>query len=207
MSEHRWSREDPADPLSHHLDEDALRYECNEEDPLAEEWYDAFVLVTRRTLKRVVGDAVSRSNQAVWNKLTELENAIMSNQDQLNAFAAGIAADVQTIKDEVQALKDANSAGETLDFSSLQSAVDSLHQTATDNAPPAPVSTEPPADGEPVNSGDPQTLPVSGSDGLPVTNFPAEDTDSSDAPATDSDVPAPSGAEAGDAPAADSASE
>lgn len=65
----------------------------------------------------------------------------MATQDQVNALAQSVTNDVAAIRAEVDEIKAANPE---VDFSALDSAVASLHQTAVD-IDPSPEATAPDA--------------------------------------------------------------
>lgn len=197
MAENRWSHGDPNDPLGWHLDE--LRYEAQCADPLSPEWFDSFVLVSRRYVKDLVGRAIQAANRPIWDSITNMEEHMSATDDALaeaDAITNEIAQDLDDLaaqlKGKDQAIAD-----------KIRAHSDKLRGVA--NKYPEVESTEPPADGEPVNSGDPQTFPVAGADPLPVTHFPDEsDSGADQAPDTSSDVPAPAGQDAGDASSSES---
>lgn len=92
-----------------------------------------------------VGSFMSHTHESLHEIQSQLRR-VMSNQEKLNQAAATIVTQLDEVKAEIQALKDANPA---LDFTALDSAV----QAVSDVVPDAPV--DPPVD--PV---DPPTDPV-----------------------------------------------
>lgn len=77
--------------------------------------------------------------------MSRMENIVSANQDKLNALADQLDKAKAEIVAAVQALKDQLAAGETLDFSRLESAAQSLDDLNPD-APPAPEPVEPPVE-------------------------------------------------------------
>lgn len=159
-----WSHDDPNDPLSHHL--------VTIEDPLADEWYDCFVLVNRRVLKDTLALAIVANNQPIWaaihklfGKVHKLEEAVSEVDDALaevDRETDEIKADILKILDDAKGLDKATAA-------KIRARVDALDAVGKLVEP----STEPPADGEPVVKNDPQTGSTVGGDPIPVSNFPA----------------------------------
>jgi hypothetical protein len=187
-----WSHDDPDDPLSHHLEP---------EDPLADEWYDCFVLVSRRAMKVTIEQAIELNNRSIWAAIRKLFGKTHNLEDQMSEVDDALAeADAKTNElkaetDEIQAdvlrliagasgLDKATAAKIRTRVQALTGVSDAL---AAVGKLSEPESTEPPADGEPVVKNDPQTVPVAGGDPLPVSNFPAEEnpSDGSSGPVVD----------------------
>lgn len=194
MAENRWSHGDPNDPLSWHLDE--LRYEAQCRDPLAPEWFDGLVLVSRKYVKDLVGRAIASNNQAIWDSINNLEAHVSAVDDALaevDQATNDIAAELEDLASQLKG-KDQAVAEQ------IKARAARLRQVGADANNPGggdPATEEPVADGEPIPASDPQTVPVEGGDPLPVSNFPAEDVNDDGQTETSSDVPAPSGADSG----------
>lgn len=194
MAENRWSHGDPNDPLSWHLDE--LRYEAQCRDPLAPEWFDGLVLVSRKYVKDLVGRAIASNNQAIWDSINNLEAHVSAVDDALaevDQATNDIAAELEDLASQLKG-KDQAVAEQ------IKARAARLRQVGADANNPGggdPVTEEPVEDGEPIPASDPQTVPVEGGDPLPVSNFPAEDVNDDGQAETSSDVPAPSGADSG----------
>lgn len=181
----RWSRDDPDDPLSHHLVDEPM-------DPLAAEWYDCFMPASRRYLKNTVEQSIVASNIGIWTAIRKLFKKTHQLEDQMSEVDDALAeADAKTNElkaetDEIQAdvlrliagasgLDKATAAKIRTRVQALSGVSDAL---AAVGKLSEPESTEPPADGEPVVKNDPQTGSTVGGDPLPVSNFPAVDNPS-----------------------------
>lgn len=175
-----WSHDDPDDPLSHHLADEPV-------DPLADEWYDCFVLVSRRYLKETIERAIQLNNVPIWavirqqaRKINNLEEAVSevddalaeadAKTDELKAETDEIQADVLRLIAGASGLDKATAAKIRTRVQALSGVSEAL---AAVGKLSDPVSTEPPADGEPVVKNDPQTGSTVGGDPIPVSNFPA----------------------------------
>lgn len=185
MTDNRWSHGDPNDPLSWHLDE--LRYEAECRDPLAPDWFDSLVLVSRRYVKDLVGRAINESNKSIFNRINNLEEHMSAVDDALaeaDAVTNEIAADLDALAAE---LADSKSKSDQATAEKIRVHTDKLRGVAS-KWPPV-VSEEPVADGEPLPDSSPQTVPVDGQSDIPVSNFPAEEP----APEAPAEAPADAG--------------
>ena len=82
------------------------------------------------------------SNRTV-DRLTRKVIHMSANQERLDAAVAAISEDVDTIKVEIQALKDASAAGEPLDFSRLDTLVGNIDAVAHPDSEAPEVPTDP----------------------------------------------------------------
>lgn len=185
MAQNRWSRDDPCDPLSWHLRE-------NLTDPLAAEFLDSFVLVSRRYAKDLIARAVSRSNEDVWSAVNAHSEKINHMEIHMSDIDDALA-EADTITNEIAEDLDALAAQLKGKDQAVAEKIraHSAKLRGVANKYPEVESDEPPADGEPFPPSDPQTVPVTGGDPIPVSNFPAETPSGEDAtPADGEPVPA-----------------
>jgi hypothetical protein len=167
-------------------------------------------------LLRKLRRQVLRGQQDMFDRLQQMENRIMAQQDDINALvtrvstvADGIAAGVAGVRQDVQDLKDAQADGETLDLTALDASVAALEQNAgqltaldaENPAAPTPDQTQVTENGVPVagNNASPSgQLGVPGDQPLPGSaDQGAPPVDAAPAPEVDADgqIPAADGAQ------------
>lgn len=72
----------------------------------------------------------------LWMIVSNLEGLIMTNQQKLDAIAAALDAAAAGLAADIQALKDQVANGQTLDFTAVDAKVAALAALDADNPPP-----------------------------------------------------------------------